>query len=223
MKKYLVGVFAWLSLIAFGSMYPCLAQATYDFFGTIQIKVGKKEINEEVYGTVVATMREEVFMKKEDTSLSYVASGYDDTAFKTTFNFEFGSELTKCGDPLAEESLEVKTFPQGNNVGGENLNQVRLEFDQNAMTAVIGRILKKYGDTVRDALGLEDCFSLTGIESDQSIAFLVNHISGMAYVKDTSIKISFSGNSLILVSDSRHENQKRHLQKVSGKLNIPFE
>jgi len=222
MKKYLAGVFVFLFLIAFSSMYPCFAQATYDFSGTIQIKVGKKEIKDEVSGTVDVTMSEEEFIKKVSTPSSCDDSSYDGFTFKATFNFELGSELSECGDPLTEESLEVKTFPQGNNAGGENLDQIRLEFDQNAVTKVIERILKKYGETVRDALDLDDCFSATDIESDQAIKFLVNHITGMAYVKDTYIKISFSGNSEIRVSDSSHENQKRHLQKISGKLNIPL-
>lgn len=221
MKKYLTGIFVFLSLTAFSSIHHCIAEATHDFSGTIQIKIGKKEIKEEICGTADVTMNEEWFSKKGNAPSGPGDSSYEGVTFKGTFKFEFGAEITECGDPLEEKCFEVKTSPQDHDAGGENLGQVRLEFDQNAMTEVVERILKKKGETVRDALGLDDCFFATDVESNQTIELLVNHISGMSYIKDTYIKISFSGNCEIRVSGPGTA-QKRHLQKISGKLNIPL-
>lgn len=173
-----------------------------------------------MYGTVDVTTDEKGFTKKGNSSLSSGDSSYQGATFKAKFKFEFGSEVTECGDPLDEKSFEIKTSPQDNNAGGEDLDQVRLQLDQNVMTSVIERILKKNGKTVRDALGLDDCFFATDVERNQTIELLVNHISGMAYIKDTYVKISISENYEILVSDPSYENQKRYLQKISGKFNI---
>lgn len=206
MKKHCTNIFVFLIFVfvIFSSVHQCFAQSLYDFSGHIQIKSGKKEILEEVKGTVDVKISEEEAIKKAD------------------FKFEVESEISECGDPLAGESFEVKTFPQDNNMVRENPDQVRLEFDQNAMSKVVGRILRKYGETVRNALDLNDCFSSTDRKNEQTIKFTINHISGMAYLKNTYIKINFSGNSEIRVSDSSCENQKRHLQKISGKLHIPL-
>ncbi|GAN33841.1 MAG: hypothetical protein DYG83_14430 [Candidatus Brocadia sp. AMX2] len=38
---------------------------------------------------------------------------------RRTSNFEFGSEVTECGDPLNEESFTIKTF-QDNSFGLQN-------------------------------------------------------------------------------------------------------
>ncbi|MFN3531920.1 MAG: hypothetical protein ACK41Q_05325 [Candidatus Brocadia sp.] len=186
-----------------------------------KLRIGKKEIKEEICGTAVVTMNEEGFNKKGNAPSGPGDSSYEGVTFKGTFKFEFGAEITECGDPLDEKCFEVKTSPQDHDAGGGNLGQVRLEFDQNAMTQIVERILKKNGETVRDALGLDDCFFATDVERNQTVELLVNHISGMAYIKDTYIKISFSGNCEIRVSDPSAE-QKRHLQKISGKLNIPL-
>ncbi|OHC16093.1 MAG: hypothetical protein A3K25_08380 [Planctomycetes bacterium RIFOXYB12_FULL_42_10] len=88
------------------------------------------------------------------------------------------------------------------------------------MTDLIGRILEKYGATVQEALDLDDCFSTTGGTGDQIVEFWVNHVSGTAYIKSTYIKISFSGNSEIQISDANHQNQQRYSQRISGKLKL---
>lgn len=91
------------------------------------------------------------------------------------------------------------------------------------MTDVISRILEKYGETVQEALESGDCFSATGGTDEQITEFWVNYVSGTAYVKSTYIKISFSGNSEIQISDSSHQNQKSYTQRILGKLKIPLE
>lgn len=107
MKKCLISIFAFLFVAAFISTYQALAQETYDFSGTIQVKVGKKKIKEDVNGTVDGTMTEEGgFIKKKNSK-----SSHDDTGGSTfesaTFSFEFGADDTECGDTLDEESIEV--------------------------------------------------------------------------------------------------------------------
>lgn len=139
-----------------------------------------------------------------------------------TFNFEFGADDTECGDTLDEEAIEVDAEPQEDGGGGSKTN-VRLELDQNAMTDIVGRILEKYGTTVQEALDLDDCFSTTGGTGEQIVEFWVNHVSGTAYIKSTYIKISFSGNSEIQISEPDRQNQKRYSQRISGKLKIPLE
>ena|SRR3990167_4614100 len=136
-----------------------------------------------------------------------------------TFSFEFGADDTECGDTLDEESIEVDAYPQEDGGGGSKKN-VRIELDQNAMTDLIGRILEKYGATVQEALDLDYCFSTTGGTGDQIVEFWVNHVSGTAYIKSTYIKISFSGNSEIQISDANHQNQQRYSQRISGKLKL---
>ena len=42
MKKCLIGIFVFLFVVAFSSAYQAFAQETYDFDGTIQVKVGKR-------------------------------------------------------------------------------------------------------------------------------------------------------------------------------------
>lgn len=221
MKKYFVGVFIFLFVAALSSTHQAFAQETYDFEGVIQVKVGKKKIKEEVNGTADVTMSEgeEEFIKKENAKSSHEDSGGGSTFEEATFSFEFGADDTECGDTLDEESIEVDTYPQEDGGGGSKKN-VRIELDQNAMTDLIGRILEKYGATVQEALDLDDCFSTTGGTGDQIVEFWVNHVSGTAYIKSTYIKISFSGNSEIQISDADHQNQQRYSQRISGKLKL---
>ena len=225
MKKYLIGVFIFLFVAAFSSAYEVFAQETYDFDGTIQIKVGKKKLKEEVYGTVDITMseeEEEEFIKKGNAKLSHDDSDDSGSTFESaTFYFEFGAEDTDCGDTLDEEEIEVDANPQEDGGGGSKGN-VRIELDQNLMTDVIARILEKNGTTVQEALDLDDCFSTTG-GGEQIVDFWVNYVSGTAYIKSTYIKISFSGNTEIQISDQDYQNQKRYKQRISGKLIIPLE
>ena len=226
MKKYLIGVFIFLFVAAFSSAYEVFAQETYDFNGTIQVKVGKKKLKEEVNGTVDITMteeEEEEFVKKGNIKLSH-DSGGDSTFEEATFYFEFGADETECGETLDEESIEVDANPQENGGGsGGSKRNVRIEFDQNSMTDIIARILEKNGETVQEVLDLDDCFSTTGGTGEQTVEFWVNHVSGTAYIKSTYIKISFSGNSEIQISDQNYQNQKRYKQRISGKLKIPLE
>ncbi len=226
MKKYLIGVFIFLFVAAFSSAYEVFAQETYDFNGTIQVKVGKKKLKEEVNGSVDITMteeEEEEFVKKGNIKLSH-DSGGGSTFEEATFYFEFGADETECGETLDEESIEVDANPQENGGGGGGSKRnVRIEFDQNSMTDVIARILEKNGATVQEALDLDDCFSTTGGTGEQIVEFWVNNVSGTAYIKSTYIKISFSGNSEIQISDSDRQNQKRYSQRISGKLKIPLE
>ena len=225
MKKCLMGIFVFLFVIAFSSAYKAFAQETYDFSGTILVKVGKKKIKEEVSGTVDVFISEEEddedFVKKGNSKSSH--DDYDDegTFESATFNFEFGADDTECGDTLDEEAIEIDVYPQEDGGGGSKRN-VRVEFDQNAMTDIVGRILEKYGATVQEALDLDDCFSTTG-GGDQIVNFWVNYVSGTAYDKGSYIKISFSGNAEIQISDQDHQNQQRYTQRISGKLNIPVE
>lgn len=223
MRKYLTGIFVFLFVIAFSSIHQCFAQKTYDFSGSIQIKVGKEEIKEELIGTANVMMGDNESNERVNAPFHHDDSGYSGGSFKTVFNFEFESGLTECGDLLDEEGVKVKTFPQDNNAKGESIDQIRLEFDQDAMTKVVGRVLKKYGKMVRDALDLDGCFSSPGDEDARSIKFWLSRISGTAYIKDNCIKIGFSGSSYIQVSDSISGNQKRYMQRISGKLNIPLQ
>jgi len=222
MKKYFVGVFIFLFVAALSSAHQVFAQETYDFNGSIQVKVGKKKIKEEVNGTVDIIMsEEEEFIKKGNAKSSH--DDYGGSTFESaTFNFEFGADETECGETLDEESIEVDANPQEDGGGGSGRN-VRIEFDQSGMTELIGRILDKYSETVQEALELDDCFSTTGGTGEQIVEFWVNHVSGTAYIKSTYIKISFSGNSEIQISDSDRQNQKRYTQRISGKLKIPLE
>src|SRR3989304_3030060 len=224
MKKYLIGVFIFLFVAAFSSAYDVFAQETYDFDGTIQVKVGKKKLKEDVYGTVDITMteeEEEEFVKKGNTKSSHEDSGGGSTFESATFNFEFGTEDTECGDALDEEEIEVDAEPQDG--GGGSKTNVRIKLDQNSMTDVIARILEKNGSIVQDALDLDDCFSTTGGGGEQIVDFWVNYVSGTAYIKSTYIKVSFSGSSEIQISDENYQNQKRYKQRISGKLKIPLE
>ena len=224
MKKCLVSIIAFLLVVAFSSAYEVFAQETYDFNGTIQVKVGKKKLKEEVNGTVDITMseeEEEEFVKKGNTKSSHDDSGGGSAFESATFNFEFGTEDTECGDALDEEEIEVDAEPQDG--GGGSKTNVRIELDQNSMTDVIARILEKNGSIVQDALDLDDCFSTTGGGGEQIVDFWVNYVSGTAYIKSTYIKISFSGNAEIQISDQDYQNQKRYKQRISGKLIIPLE
>lgn len=224
MKKYLIGIFIFLFVAAFSSAYEVFAQETYDFDGSIQVKVGKKKLKEDVYGTVDITMTEEgeeEFIKKGNTKSSHEDSGGGSTFEEATLSFEFGSGDTECGDTLEEETVEVDVNRQEDGGGGSKRN-VRVEFDQNAMTDIVGRVLEKYGATVQDALDLDDCFSTTG-GGEQIVNFWVNYVSGTAYDKGSYIKISFSGNAEIQISDQDHQNQQRYTQWISGKLNVPVE
>ncbi|MBM2834009.1 MAG: hypothetical protein HW406_1170, partial [Candidatus Brocadiaceae bacterium] len=210
---------------ALSSAHQVFAQETYDFNGSIQVKVGKKKIKEEVGGTV------DVFISEEENDEDFVKKGnsksshddYDDegTFESATFSFDFGADDTECGDTLDEESIEVDAEPQEDGGGGSKRN-VRIELDQNAMTDLIGRILEKYGATVQEALDLDDCFSTTGGGGEQNVNFWVNYVSGTAYVKSNYIKISFSGNAEIQISDQDHQNQQRYTQRISGKLKIEY-
>ncbi len=223
MKRCLIGIFAFLFVIVFSSASQTFAQETYDFEGTMQVKVGKKKIKEDVSGTVDITMSEEEdeeFVKKGGSKSSHEDSG--GSKFESaTLNFEFEAEDTDCGDTLDEESIEVDVEPQEDSGGSSK--SVRVEFDQNSMTDVIGRMLEKNGAVVQEALDLDDCFSATGGGGEQTINFWVNHVSGTAYFKKGYIKVSFSGTSEIQISDQNYQDQKRYTQRISGKLKIPFE
>ena len=179
------------------------------------------EIKEEVNGTVDIIMsEEEEFIKKGNAKSSH--DDYGGSTFESaTFSFDFGADDTECGDTLDEESIEVDAEPQEDGGGGSKRN-VRIELDQNAMTDLIGRILEKYGATVQEALDLDDCFSTTGGDGEQIVNFWVNHLSATAYDKGSYIKVSFSGNSEIEISDQDHQNQKRYTHRISGKLTIEY-
>jgi len=223
MKKYLIGVFIFLFVAAFSSAYEVFAQETYDFDGSIQVKVGKKKLKEDVYGTVDITMTEEgeeEFIKKGNTKSSHEDSGGGSTFEEATLSFEFGTDDTDCGDTLDEETIEVDVNPQDG--GGGSKKNVRIELDQNSMTDVIARILEKNGAIVQEVLDLDDCFSTTN-GGEQIVDFWVNYVSGTAYIKSTYIKVSFSGNAEIQISDQNYQNQKRYKQRISGKLKIPLE
>lgn len=225
MKKYFVGIFIFLFVAALSSAHQVFAQETYDFNGSIQVKVGKKKIKEEVGGTV------DVFMSEEEYDEDFVKKGnlksshddYDDegTFESATFSFDFGADDTECGDTMDEESIEVDAEPQEDS-GGSSRRNIRIEFDQNEMTDIVSRILEKYGATVQEALDLDDCFSTTGGGGEQNVSFWVNHVSGTAYDKGSYIKVSFSGNSEIQISDQDHQNQQRYTQRISGKLKIEY-
>jgi hypothetical protein len=220
MKKYFVGIFIFLFVAALSSAQQVFAQETYDFNGTIQVKVGKKKITEEVNGTVDIIMNEEEeeFAKKKTVKSYY----YDDAGSpieSATFSFEFGAEDTDCGDTLDEETIEVDAEPQDG--GGGSKRSVRLEFDQNSLADLISRILEKHGGTVQEALDLDDCFSATG-GGEQIVDFWVNYVSGTAYIKSSYIKVSFGGNAEIQVSDQSYQDQRRYKQKISGKLIIEY-
>ncbi len=225
MKKYFVGVFIFLFVAALSSAHQVFAQETYDFNGSIQVKVGKKKIKEEVGGTVDVFMSEEEydedFVKKGNSKSSH--DDYDDegTFESATFSFDFGADDTECGDTMDEESIEVDAEPQEDS-GGSSRRNIRIEFDQNEMTDIVSRILEKYGATVQEALDLDDCFSTTGGGGEQNVSFWVNHVSGTAYDKGSYIKVSFSGNSEIQISDQDHQNQQRYTQRISGKLKIEY-
>ena len=221
MKKYFVSVFIFLFVAALSSAHQVFAQETYDFNGSIQVKVGKKKIKEEVNGTVDIIMsEEEEFIKKGNAKSSH--DDYGGSTFESaTFSFDFGADDTECGDTLDEESIEVDAEPQEDGGGGSRRN-IRIEFDQNEMTDIIIRILEKYGATVQEALDLDDCFSTTGGDGEQIVNFWVNHLSATAYDKGSYIKVSFSGNSEIEISDQDHQNQKRYTQRISGKLTIEY-
>ena len=223
MKNYVVGVFIFLFVASLSYAHQVFAQETYDFSGSIQVKVGKKKIKEEVGGTVDVFLSDEEydedFIKKGNSKSSY--DEYDDegTFEGATFSFDFGEDDTECGDTLYEESIEVDAEPQEDSRGKRN---IRIEFDQNEMTDIIGRILEKYGATVQKALDLDECFSTTGGDGEQNVSFWVNHVSGTAYDRGSYIKISFSGNSEIQISDADHQNQERYTQRISGKLIIEY-
>ena len=210
-----------LFVIAFSSACQVFTQETYNFNGSIQVKVGKKKIKEEVNGTVDIIMsEEEEFIKKGNAKSSH--DDYGGSTFESaTFSFDFGADDTECGDTLDEESIEVDAEPQEDGGGGSKRN-IRIEFDQNEMTDVIIRILEKYGATVQESLDLDDCFLTTGGDGEQTVNFWVNHISATAYDKGSYIKVSFSGNSEIEISDQDHQNQKRYTQRISGKLTIEY-
>ncbi|MBI2472685.1 MAG: hypothetical protein HYV59_15835 [Planctomycetes bacterium] len=46
--------------------------------------------------------------------------------------------------------------------------------------------MDKYGETVAEALEVDDCFSSTGGTGEQVAEFWVNYVSGTAYIKSTS-------------------------------------
>ena len=96
-----------------------------------------------------------------------------------------------------------------------------MEFDQNTVTDIVGRILEKYGATVQEALDLDGCFSITG-GGEQVVNFWVNYVSGTAYDKGSYVKVSFSGNAEIQISDQDHQNQQRYTQRISGKLTMQY-
>mgnify|MGYP001612724609 FL=1 len=163
---------------------------------------------------------EEEFIKKGNAKSSH--DDYGGSTFESaTFSFDFGADDTECGDTLDEESIEVDAEPQEDGGGGSRRN-IRIEFDQNEMTDIIIRILEKYGATVQEALDLDDCFSTTSGDGEQIVNFWVNHLSATAYDKGSYIKVSFSGNSEIEISDQDHQNQKRYTQRISGKLTIEY-
>ena len=85
---------------------------------------------------------EEEFIKKGNTKSSHDDSGGGSTFESATFNFEFGADDTECGDTLDEEEIEVDAEPREDGGGGSKMN-VRIELDQNSMTDVIARILKR--------------------------------------------------------------------------------
>lgn len=67
MKKYLLSMFIFSFVVAFSSAYEIFAQETHDFEGTIQVKVGKKKIKEDVAVTVDVPMTEEGGSIKRET------------------------------------------------------------------------------------------------------------------------------------------------------------
>ena len=93
------------------------------------------------------------------------------------------------------------------------------------MSAVIQRILNKYGKTVQDALGLDECFSMTDgagtTESGKILSFAMRHISkGKVTITEHTDKISFKVDPTLKTFDAGFQNKKEYLLKISGKLEI---
>lgn len=210
MKKCYIGAFVFLLSSVFSSVHPSFAHQIVDFKGTVKIEIEGKIINEKVEGQVAISQ-----WGHEETN-----GNFDEAIY----NFEFGEGTSECGDFLDELTVKVSSYRE-NNYTIES-TKFPLDLSEDGMSAVIERILNNHGKTIQDALGLDECFSMTDgsgtTESGKLLSFAMRHISkGKVTVTEHSDEIGFKVNPTLKTFDAGFQNKKEYPMKISGKLEIP--
>ncbi len=212
MKKYLIPIFAFSLVVVFCAEHHAFAHKAVDFHGAIQIAGLGEKIKEDVDGEVAVSQ-----WGHEETH------GNFEEAF---FQFVFPSENTECGNLLDEGTATVSVYRE--NKYTTKSKKFPLDFSEDGMAEVIERILNKHGEIVRNALGLDECFSITDgegtTESGKIISFANAYIAKCkAVVKSSSVNISFKTRPKLKIYDAGYQNMKEYTLRISGKLEIPYE
>lgn len=212
MKRGRTGFFVFLFVVVFGSECQTFAHQAVNFHGTIRISGLHEEIVEPVKG--VADI---VRWGHEETN-----GNFDEAILK----FELVSEESECGVLLEAGTATVSSYRE--NKYSVTSKKFPLDLCEDGMADVIERILNKYGKTVQDALGLEECFSIangSGItESGKTLRFANAYISkGKAVITGSSVKISFKISPALITYDVGNLNRKEYPLKIAGEVNIQRE
>lgn len=173
-------------------------------------KISETILTEEVGGTVAVSQ-----WGHEETN-----GNFDEAIF----NFEFGAETSECGDPLDELTVKVRSYRE--NKYTIESTKFPLDISEDGMSAVIQRILNKNGNTVQNALGLDECFSMTdgsgATVSGKILSFAMRHISkGKVTITADSDEIRFKIDPALKTFDAGFLNKKEYPLKISGILEIP--
>lgn len=212
MKKYLIPIFAFSLVVVFHAEHYAFAHKTVDFHGTIQIAGLDEKIKEEVEGEVAVSQ-----WGHEETHGNFE---------EAIFEFMFASGSTECGNLMNEGTATVSVYRE--NTYTTKSKKFPLDFSEDGMAEVIERILNKHGEMVQNALGLDECFSMTDgagtTESGKIVRFANAYIAKCkAVVTSSSVKISFRTKPKLKTYDAGYQNMKEYTLKIFGKLEIPYE
>ncbi|MCF6155775.1 MAG: hypothetical protein E3K36_11105 [Candidatus Brocadia sp.] len=209
MKKCLASILVFLFVVAFGFECQTFAHQTVNFDGTITIS----GLNEEIVGSVkgVADITQ---WGHDETN-----GNFDEAIFK----FELASEDSECGSILNAGTATVNAYRK--NKYSVTSKKFPLDLCEDGMADVLERILNKYGKTVQDALGLDECFSITNgggvTKSGKIVRFANAYISKcQAVITESFVTISFKIKPTLKTYDAGYLNKKEYPLKVAGKMNI---
>lgn len=254
MMKRLITLFSFSITVAFFTVHQARAHETINFTGTIEINIKVPEEKTLLYWTCnmhpsvemdnpgkcpvcamdlvpvyeKGTEAEEMIIKEDVRGEAVISQwGHEETNGnfdEAIFNFGFGAETSECGEPLEEFTVKVSSYRENK----YTIKSEEFPFDlcEDGMSAVVQRILNKYGKTVQDALGLDECFSVTDgsgtTASGKIVSFAMRHISkGKVTITEHSDKIRFKVDPILKTFDAGFQNKKEYPMKILGNLELP--
>lgn len=209
MKKFFGCIVVILFVVVSGSRCKIFAHQAENFDGTFMISGLNEEITEAVKGVAEITQ-----WGHDETN-----GNFDEAMLK----FEFKSENSECGNLLDIGTVTVSAYRE--NKYSITSKKFPLDLCEDGMAQVVERILNKYGKTVQNTLGLDECFSITNgegvTEGGKILKFTNAYIAKCkAVITGSFVKISFKIKPTVKTYDVGYLNKKEYPLTITGRINI---